>query len=389
VPDFAERISKLAQQILSRKDHIQGEEATKQALILPWIAALGYDIYDPTEVRPEFIADFTKRKNGQKEKVDYALFKNGAPAIFIEAKAVNGKARAHDGQLQRYFNANPSAKVAIITNGLEYHFFTDLNAPNIMDSEPFFTFNILEFHPEQLATLSTFRREHYTAESIVGLAEEMNNMQAMTKLVSAILRDPPESFVRYLLAEVGYAQRITSRVVGSFQPIIKRAVQTSLVDFMAQSIGQQIATPIVKSVPIITVPEPIVISEPEPIAETRTMTEEEQDAFERVKRIVAKSALQKEVYARVVSGYMAVDFGKASSWFLRFVINARRKSIITRLEPDEAASLASGFDVKPVPDGMGGSQIVLNSITDLAFLRPLIVRCYESVIANTPSLEQK
>lgn len=115
-----------------------GEEATKQALILPMLDALGYNIWNPTEVCPEYDADFAIKKAGQKEKVDLAILLDGQPRIFFEVKPVHVTLDGHEGQLARYFNATTSVALAILTNGLEYQFFTDTGEPNLMDKVPFY-----------------------------------------------------------------------------------------------------------------------------------------------------------------------------------------------------------------------------------------------------------
>lgn len=139
-----EDLRQLSEQVKKRQGHITGEEATKQALVLPFLQVLGFDIYDPTEVRLEYIFDFAKKKsNGQFEEIDYALYVKGELGIFVECKPIGAKPEDHDGQLSRYFNAMQSVRVGVLTNGLCYRFFTDLHAPNVMDSEPFLEFNIL------------------------------------------------------------------------------------------------------------------------------------------------------------------------------------------------------------------------------------------------------
>ena len=70
---FKENIEKFVSQINSRKEHIQNEEMTKQSLIIPFIQLLGYDVFNPIEVKPEYSADFGNKKG---EKVDYAIFKD-------------------------------------------------------------------------------------------------------------------------------------------------------------------------------------------------------------------------------------------------------------------------------------------------------------------------
>jgi hypothetical protein len=136
---FTEELQELSIQIAERRIHVTNEEMTKQSLILPFIQVLGFDIYDPLEVRPEYTADFGKKKG---EKVDYAIFKDSVPIMFLEAKSVNEKLHNHDAQLCRYFNSTKDVGLGVITNGIEYRFFTDLDDTNIMDDKPFLVVNI-------------------------------------------------------------------------------------------------------------------------------------------------------------------------------------------------------------------------------------------------------
>ncbi|OOF29807.1 type I restriction endonuclease [Salinivibrio proteolyticus] len=133
--DFIERLQALSKKVGQLADSIETEEATKTALVMPFLHnVLGYDIFDPSEVIPEFTAD-TGTKKG--EKVDYALMKDGEVQILIECKKVNETlSPKHSSQLYRYFSVT-NARIAILTNGCEYQFFTDLDAPNKMDNKPF------------------------------------------------------------------------------------------------------------------------------------------------------------------------------------------------------------------------------------------------------------
>src|SRR5438128_2356332 len=111
-----QRIKETAERILNRVEAVtgRGEEATKQALVLPMIEALGYDIWHPAEVCPEYEADFAIKKAGQKEKVDYAIFINGVARIYIEVKQYKTNLNDHQGQLSRYFNATPTVSLGIL-----------------------------------------------------------------------------------------------------------------------------------------------------------------------------------------------------------------------------------------------------------------------------------
>lgn len=132
--EINEKIYNLADRIKQLKSNIQTEEATKQSFILPFFQVLGYDVFNPLEFVPEFTADVGIKKH---EKVDYAILKDGEPLILIEAKSCTEKLDKHASQLFRYFGTT-KAKFAILTNGIVYNFYTDLEQPNIMDSQPFY-----------------------------------------------------------------------------------------------------------------------------------------------------------------------------------------------------------------------------------------------------------
>lgn len=140
--EFMSRIAAHVEHVKKVAQHCTGEETTKQALILPLLDILGFHPYDPTRVRAEFASDFPGVKAS--ERVDYALFCDGHPVMFIEAKAHSEKLNNHCPQLARYFNATPSVTMAVITNGQEWRFFTDLVEKNIMDEKPFLKIDLVE-----------------------------------------------------------------------------------------------------------------------------------------------------------------------------------------------------------------------------------------------------
>ena len=122
-------VQSIAERIKKNQQFIQTEEATKTAFIMPFLQLLGYDVFNPTEVVPEFTADVGIKEG---EKVDYAIVLNGQPEILIECKMCGHELNAaNENQLLRYFHAS-KAKFGILTNGVVYKFYTDLAEPNKM-----------------------------------------------------------------------------------------------------------------------------------------------------------------------------------------------------------------------------------------------------------------
>ncbi len=139
--DFLDALKQFSARVGMLKDGIETEEATKMSLIVPFFQLLGYDVFNPTEFCPEYTADVGIKKG---EKVDYAIILDKSPAILIECKWSGQCLDKHSSQLFRYFGTT-KAKFGILTNGITYQFFTDLDEPNKMDLTPFLEFNILEF----------------------------------------------------------------------------------------------------------------------------------------------------------------------------------------------------------------------------------------------------
>jgi len=392
---FSEDITKLSEQVRKRMDQVIGEESTKMALILPFLSVLGYDVYDPTEVMPEYVADFATKKAGQFEKVDYALAINGTIVMLVEAKARGQKAEAHDGQLSRYFNGLLKTKVAIVTNGIEYRFFTDLRDKNFMDKEPFFSFNVLEYDSKEIENLKFFHRDHFDAAVISRQAEEMVYVKGMTQLVGNLLRSPSEEFVRFLVTELGKVAlsyevqgRITNKVLEKFEPIVKKSIQSSLLELMTRSLSQEMAQAVEISKGSKTLPE---VEDTEELLEQELegskiiTTEEELEAFEKIKAIAQTSTNFKlEVKHRDTISYFGLNLGKTTWWFLRLYISAQKKSIVTRLFVDEAQLLAPDFEVQDLSSSLGdaSSKVTISDMNDLDKLAPLILRCYEAEAAK-------
>jgi predicted type IV restriction endonuclease len=387
---FADEISKVAEQVRKRAEVVSGEEATKMGLIVPFFGTLGYDFFDPTEVIPEYTADFAIKRAGQLEKVDYAISIDNAIVMMIEAKARDKKPEAHDGQLKRYFNGLRSVKVAIVTNGVEYLFYTDLRHENMMDDEPFFSFNILNYDREHIDNLKLFHRDNFDVFAIRKHAEEMVYLRGMTQLVDKLLRSPSDEFIRFLISQLGsisskYAidGKITSKVIEKFRPIAKKSIQGSLVELMTQSISKEMghsndSTPITE---LEEIDEDRDNLEQDPESSQLEITSEKIEVFEKIRSITASSKTCKlEVNHKNVVSYFGINVGKTNWWFLRFYLSPKKKSFITRLSVDEARLLAPDFDVQEVPAAIGdaASRVLISSVNDLSQLSNLILKCYEN-----------
>ncbi|WP_371069388.1 type I restriction endonuclease [Sediminibacillus sp. JSM 1682029] len=216
--DFHEKMRGLSERVQKMKDNIQTEEATKTSIIMPFFQTLGYDVFNPAEFTPEYIADVGIKKG---EKVDYAIMHEGEPLILIEAKALTEVLTKHDSQLFRYFGTT-KAKFGILTNGVTYKFFTDLEEQNKMDPTPFFTFELLDIRDSTLTELSKFKKENFDVDKIFNTASELKYNGKIKELLNELWENPSEDFIHFVLNSV-YEGRKTKNVVSQFEPIIKKA----------------------------------------------------------------------------------------------------------------------------------------------------------------------
>lgn len=216
--EIKEKLYALSERAENIIDQIKTEEGTKQSLILPFFQILGYDVFNPLEFCPEFDADYGIKKG---EKVDYAIIINGEPIILVEAKSCNDNLDKHGSQLFRYFNSS-KAKFGVLTNGIKYRFFTDLDETNKMDQKPFFEIDLLNLSDIQVSYLKNFERDSLDVNSILSTAEELKYSNLIKDFLKQQLASPTEDFANYILSHV-YEGRKTATVVEKFLPIVKRA----------------------------------------------------------------------------------------------------------------------------------------------------------------------
>lgn len=235
--DFVDQIQAISQTIHKLKDSIQNEQATKTAFIMPFIQALGYNIFNPMEVHPEFTADIAGLKG---EKVDYAILIEGKPTILIECKHCheNINKLKHSSQLHRYFHSTES-KVGILTNGIKYHFYADTEKPNIMDSKPFFEFDMLAYSESSINELKRFSKAKISSDELLEVAKNLLYTKEIKRLIAEQLTNPSPDFVRFFVGEV-YSGRMTTNVLSKFTDITKQ----SLKEFINERITERLRSAI-------------------------------------------------------------------------------------------------------------------------------------------------
>lgn len=370
--DLKTELLNLSTQVSERKSHITNEEMTKQALIIPFLQKLGFDVFNPLEVRPEYIADFGIKKG---EKVDYAIFKNGNPIIFIEAKSVQEKLGKHGAQLSRYFNATPEVKVGVLTNGLEYLFYTDLNQDNIMDSKPFFQFNIESLSTTDIEVIENFTKEKFDTDRISKYAEELVYMSNLNSTLKELFRNPSDEFLRFLIKDFS-TSRITTNVVERFRPIVKKAINNTLLEIISEGLSPREAVAATRE----EIADSSLDSQGSIEVKTSNIvtTEDELKSFEIVKGILSKENRDiTNLSFKDTTGYFTVFNRVITKWFLRINLDAANKYVITRIPMEQCRQLCPELEVEAAPKGMGESRIRIQSVDDLQKLEAVILACFD------------
>jgi hypothetical protein len=246
--DFAERLEALAAKVQNQATAIGTEEATKNAFIMPFISTiLGYDVFDPLEVVPEFTADVGTKKG---EKIDYAIVRDGEVQILIECKPSMGSLKIeHASQLFRYF-AVTNARIAVLTNGVVWHFYTDLDAPNRMDAKPFLVLDLLDIDETLLPELQKLSKDSFDLDSIISAAEELKYIGALKREIAAQFREPSDEWIKFFTARV-YDGSFTQKVRQQFTGLVNKASQ----QFLLERVNDRLKTALGVS-GISRVPEP-------------------------------------------------------------------------------------------------------------------------------------
>ncbi|MDA3052253.1 type I restriction endonuclease [Campylobacter sp. JMF_01 NE2] len=234
--DLKEQIKIIGANVAKLKDSIQTEEATKTAFIMPFIQALGYNVFNPLEVIPEFTADIGIK---QGEKVDYAIFKDEKLILLIECKKIGAELNLNnESQLLRYFHVS-NAKFAILTNGESYKFYSDIEQENKMDTTPFLSFNITKIKENQILELRKFCKENFDFDKILDTATTLKYSNSIREAIKTELSEPSDEFLAVFIKRA-YNGRITKKVLEQFNSIVKYSLKQFIDDSITERLQNAI-----------------------------------------------------------------------------------------------------------------------------------------------------
>ena len=224
--NFIDQIKTLSGQVSERVKHVETEEATKNALILPFIETLGYDIFNPTEVVPEFTCDFPGKKG---QKVDYAIMKDGKPIMLFECKSATENLKDKDAaQLFGYFSYITDVKFGVLTNGVIYKFYTDIEKQYRMDTEPFLELDMRDIDYTLAEQLGGYRKESPDdPDDLIKIAKDLKYTRKIKRIFEGELDSPSDEFVKFFAKQV-YDGKLTKNIRKKFEGIIQNALNDSI-----------------------------------------------------------------------------------------------------------------------------------------------------------------
>lgn len=318
--EFEENLKNFTERAEKIKGSITTEEATKTSLIMPFFNILGYDVFNPNEFIPEFVADVGIKKG---EKVDYAIAINGKISILIEAKSVNENLLKHDSQLFRYFGTT-TAKLAILTNGISYKFYTDLEETNKMDSTPFLDLNILDIKENEVTELKKFCKENFDINVILSSASNLKYVNSIEQILSEEFTDPSDDFVKFILGKGIYDGIKTQNVIDKYKPILKKSIN----HYINTMINQRLQKALSNS-PSENNEEVDETSQEEGIVTTK----DELESYYIVKSILSEFVNPADLYYKDTYSYFGILYeNKVTKWICRVYIKENISFVII---PDE------------------------------------------------------
>lgn len=404
-----EKIRKTVEQILERIPAVKGkgEEATKQALIYPLLESLGYNIWLPTEVCPEYEADFAIKKNGQKEKVDIAILKNDIPNIYVEIKSVDTYLDGHHGQLARYFNATPTVTLGILTNGIEWRFFTDTIQSNVMDNQPF---HIARFDSADsgLEVLPKFSKPQFSPETINEYATELLYTAKIADFFRSEidLKDklPSEYMIRWILKSPGmYDGVVNNNTIERFKAITKSAITRVIRGIVRRSVfaldeeaakaEEQPSQEISEK----TEPQVGQLSEGESGIIT---TDNELRLFEEVKNIFIQAGFPRreifdpakrknvplEIGYKDTTVYFGIYLNKPSWWVIRAYVEARKPWIGFNLPQELTSKMVLPTGTILPANSCANFRISIDSIEEIRAIKDIVIAAINHTIQERNSM---
>jgi len=369
IMDFKDTLLQLADKIEKQKDNISTEEATKTSFIMPMIAALGYDVFNPFEVVPEMDCDLTKRG----DKIDYAIMKDNTPILLIECKHCKQNLDLHSTQLAKYYAAS-NARFGVLTNGIEYRFYADLEKQNIMDEKPFLVINMLDLSDVDIEQLKKFHKSYYNEQDILSTAQELQITIQIKDLLNRNFQQPDEEFTRYFVRNLNDG-KYSARLVEQYQPILKKSISAVINDIISDRLNVAMKNEEMgahkqpneneerQKEANETMPDGVVYMDDEKGIVT---TQEEIDGYNIIRSILRKYIDVKRLQYKDFKSYFAINVDGSQWWWVcRLYLGKRKKQI--------------GF---PLDDYKSNEWVPIESLDDIFTLEDRLKEALETALKH-------
>ena len=326
---FEDALLNIANRVQDYAGSLETEEATKNAIIMPFIqSVLGYDVFNPDEVVPEFVADVGSRKA---EKIDYAIKREESIQILVEAKKIGEPlSLEHASQLVRYFSVS-NARIGVLTNGRYWHFYTDLDKPNIMDSRPFLRLDLMNVDTYILPELKKLTKATFDLDSVLTAAEELKYVSSTRTEIAQAFSDPDADFVQ-LFARRVYDGALTAKMRDFFQGVVEKACR----QFLAEQVNERLKNALAESTSVSTESENEVSRVDVDVEDKKAgivTTEEERQAYMIVRAIVASEIPLERIFYRDTKSYFGVLVDNSNRKpVCRFHFNGKSKKYLGLLD---------------------------------------------------------
>jgi len=357
--DFKDELKQLGEKVIKLKDSIQTEEATKNAFIMPFIRCLGYDVFDPHQVTPEYIQDVGIKKG---EKIDYAILREGNPVILVECKHHLQNLDLHDGQLLRYYHVS-KAKFGLLTNGIIYRFYSDIVQLNKMDEKPFLEVDITDLKDNQIEELKKFHKSYFDVESIYATASELKYTNELKTLIHNEFNNPSGDFVKHFAKQV-YPSVITQKILDQFTNLTKKSINQYVTDLITERLKSALTKESEQPLqPIESEPQLIESSSSSKNIET---TAEELEAFYIVKSILRSKVELNRLYFRDAQSYFSI------------ILDDNNRKPICRIYFSEKKKVIGIFDQNKVEN-----KFEINQLDDIFKLADQLSTSVEQYLVTT------
>lgn len=350
--DLIDRLKAIGERISKLKSQVETEEATKNAFVMPFISALGYDVFNPIEVVPEFVADVGIKKG---EKVDYCIMKEGKPIIIIECKHWKEPLDPHNSQLFRYFHV-ASAKFAFLTNGIQYRFYTDLVETNKMDETPFLEFSLESVTESITNELKKFQRDKFDVQEIFLTASDLKYSKEIKEVLVKELNEPSEEFIKFFASRV-YAGRLTIKILEQFSGLVAKSVKT----LISELISERLQTALNREKEDrdkLAIPASVEGQSSAGVIEEEgdiITTEEEEEGYRIVRAILRKEVDPKRVVMRDTKSYCSIildDNNRKPICRLRFNRSQKYLGLFSTNKEEEKVPISNIDDIYYFADRM-------------------------------------